>query len=255
MKFIGIIPARFESSRFPGKPLHMISGKSMIQRVYEQCNLAGTLDDLIVATDDERIVQHVKSFGGNVVLTSATHKCGTERCNEAISILNTNGIYCNEDVVINIQGDEPLINPIQISLVSSSFKKKGVEIATLARKISNTIDIFNPNTIKVVFNNYNEALYFSRSPIPYKRGVIENEWILSENYYKHIGIYAYKIGVLKKITMFPPSKLELSESLEQLRWLENGIIINVAITDHDSHSVDIPEDVTTIEKLIAKDSK
>lgn len=255
MKFIGIIPARLESSRFPGKPLHLICGKSMIQRVYEQCKLAGILDDVVVATDDERIVQHVKSFGGNVVLTSASHKCGTERCNEAIGILNTNRIYCNEDVVINIQGDEPLINPLQITLVSSCFKKQGVEIATLAKKISNSADVLNPNTIKVVFNNFNEAIYFSRSPIPYQRGVKENEWINSGNYYKHIGIYAYKIGMLKKVIMFPPSMLEMSESLEQLRWLENGITINIAVTDHDSHSVDVPDDIATIENMIAKGSK
>ena len=255
MKFIGIIPARYESSRFPGKPLHLICGKSMIQRVYEQCKLAGVLDEIVIATDDERIVQHVKGFGGNVVLTSASHKCGTERCNEAISILNNDGIYDNEDVVINIQGDEPLINPEQISLVSSCFNKKGVALATLAKKISNSTDIFNPNTIKVVFNNFNEAVYFSRSPIPYQRGIIEKEWINSGNYYKHIGIYAYKVGMLKKITKFAQTKLELSESLEQLRWLENGLIINVAITEHDSHSVDVPEDVATIEEMIAKSFK
>ena len=144
---------------------------------------------------------------------------------------------------------------MQIQLVSSCFKKRGVEIATLAKKISNSADIFNPNTIKVVFNNSNEAIYFSRSPIPYQRGINENEWIYSENYYKHIGIYAYKIGILKKITMFPPSRLELSESLEQLRWLENGLFISIAITEHDSHSVDVPEDVATIENMIAKGSK
>lgn len=254
MKFIGIIPARYESSRFPGKPLQMICGKTMIQRVYEQCKKAEVFIDVVVATDDARIAEHVADFGGKAIMTSQNHKCGTERCNEAIKILNNNGIYSDTDVVINIQGDEPLINPSQLELVADCFKKTGVSIATLMKRISIADDIINPNCIKVVCNKFSEALYFSRSPIPLLRGVEKEKWISKGIFYKHIGIYAYKIGILNKITKLEPTLLELSESLEQLRWLENGINIRVALTEFDSHSVDAPEDVLVIERMINKNS-
>lgn len=254
MKFIGIIPARFDSSRFPGKPMQMICGKTMIQRVYEQCKKAKVFSDLVVATDDARIADHVSGFGGKAIMTSDKHKCGTERCNEAIKQLNISGIYNDGDVVVNIQGDEPLIKPLQLELITTCFKSPDVSIATLVKKITAAEDIFNQNCIKVVCNKFSEALYFSRSPIPLLRGIEKEAWISKGIFFKHIGIYAYKIGMLNKITKLEPSILELSESLEQLRWLENGINIKVAVTDYDSHSVDVPDDVLVIERMIKKNS-
>lgn len=255
MKFIGIIPARYDSSRFPGKPLQMISGKSMIQRVFEQCRASEKLSEVIVATDDKRIADHMQQFGGKYVLTSANHKCGTERCNEAIKILNNkDGFFSDNDVVINIQGDEPIISPLQIDLVAGCFNKPDTSIATLVKKINCQQEIFSPNIIKVVFNKFNEAIYFSRSPIPFLRNTQNDQWLYDGTFYKHIGIYAYKISSLNMITKLDPTPLELSESLEQLRWIENGIIINIAVTQLDSHSVDVPDDVKVIEEIIRKNN-
>ncbi len=238
MKIIGIIPARFASTRFPGKPLVDINGKSMIQRVYEQSKKAKSLNDVIVATDDSRIEQHIKSFGGNVIMTSEHHQSGTDRCFEAIQKYDSTA-----DIVINIQGDEPFIRPEQIDLVASCFNSANVEIATLVKKISTNEELYNPNTPKVVLNSNKEAIYFSRQTIPFIRGENEMEWLNNHTFYKHIGIYAYRTGILGKLTTLKQSSLELAEALEQLRWVENGYKIKVEITDFESIAIDVPEDL------------
>jgi len=239
MKFLGIIPARYASTRFPGKPLADIAGKPMIQRVYEQ--VVGLLDDIVVATDDDRIFQAVQDFGGKVVMTSSNHRSGTDRCYEALT--KTGG---NFDVVINIQGDEPFIKPSQIELLKACFTDKKTQIATLVKPFPTDVDfevLFNPNTPKVILNANREAIYFSRSVIPYIRGKQHTEWLNSFVFYKHIGIYAYKSDVLGEITALPQSALELAESLEQLRWIENGYTIKVGITDEETIGIDTPEDL------------
>lgn len=240
MNFFGIIPARFASSRFPGKPLVEIDGISMIRRVYEQAEKAGCLSKVIVATDDERILHHITSFGGNVIMTSLKHQTGTDRCFEAAQAL---GITGKQDVIINIQGDEPFIHPLQIEKIASCFHSANTEIATLIKKITDYEDLFNPNKPKVIINNLKEAIYFSRSPLPYLREIENSEWLQHHEYYKHIGIYAYRMGILEKITRLSPSSLELAESLEQLRWIENGFKIKTETTDFDSLSIDTPDDL------------
>jgi len=254
MKYIGIIPARYMSSRFPGKALFIIEGKTMIQRVYEQAKLSSVLSELYVATDDVSIQNHVKKFGGNVVMTSIDHSCGTERCMEAFNIINNEGKYSDDDIIINIQGDEPCINPKQIDIIASCFKNNEVKIATLVKKIDTTDDLLSPTVMKVICDKNKKAMYFSRSPIPYFRGLEQTQWIQKHNYYQHIGIYAYKVGVLSEICKLPPSSLEKIESLEQLRWLENGYPIHIEFTEYASHSVDVPSDVEKIIKLL-KESK
>ena len=247
MKFIGIIPARYASSRFPGKPLAQIQGKTMIQRVYEQ--VQDTVDAVCVATDDERILQEVKRFGGQAVMTSDQHRSGTDRCYEALT--KVKGDF---DVVINIQGDEPFIHPSQIELLKSVFTDNTVQIATLVKAFDAAGDfettLFNPNTPKVVISKDMTALYFSRSIIPYMRGKEYTEWLKHHTYYKHIGLYAYKTAVLKEIVQLPQSELERTESLEQLRWLENGYKIKVAITDQDTVGIDTPEDLEKANKML-----
>lgn len=243
MNFIGIIPARYSSSRFPGKPLVMINGKSMIQRVYEQAEKADVLSDIIVATDDERINNHVKNFNGKVMMTSPNHQSGTERCNEVIEYLKKSSPGKKLDIVINIQGDEPLIDPVQIKKVASCFTNKNIQIATLLKKISSNEELFNFNIVKSVFDKNNQAIYFSRQPIPFLSGKKNSEWLNFCNYYKHIGVYAYRTDILKEITNLKPSPMEIAESLEQLRWIENGYKINIALTDIESYAVDSPEDL------------
>lgn len=243
MKFIGIIPARYASTRFPGKPLANINGKTMIQRVYEQAKIV--LNDVYVATDDERIVNEIKKFGGNFVMTSENHQSGTDRIAEAIEKIKaeTGKTF---DVVINIQGDEPFIQPEQIKEIQSCFNNIDTDIATLVKKIEKSEEVFDINKPKVVFKNNMQAIYFSRSPIPFLRNEEKEKWHLQQDYYKHIGMYAYKVGVLKKLTQLPQSKLELAESLEQLRWIENNYKISVAITEFESFGVDTPEDLQKI---------
>jgi 3-deoxy-manno-octulosonate cytidylyltransferase (CMP-KDO synthetase) len=250
MKFIGIIPARYASSRFPGKALFVIDGKSMIQRVYEQAKRSSTLSGLYVATDDISIENHVKKFGGNVVMTSTEHACGTDRCHEALKIISKEHNFSAGDVVINIQGDEPCINPEQIDLVASCFKKDEVKIATLIKEMDTPEDLLNPSVIKVVCDKNHKAIFFSRSPIPYFRGLEQKQWVRKHKYFQHIGIYAYKVSVLEEIHRLKPSSLEIAESLEQLRWLENGYSIHVNITGHKSYSVDTPDDVNKILQLL-----
>jgi len=246
MKFIGIIPARFASTRFPGKPLADINGKPMIQRVYEQ--VSKSLDSVVVATDDYRIEEVVKSFGGKVVMTSANHQSGTDRIAEAIEIVEKETAV-EFDVIINIQGDEPFIQPEQVDALKQCFDKKETQIATLIKPIEVKEDIFDINKVKVVVSDDLRAMYFSRSPIPYLRGVDENEWIDKKCHFKHIGMYAYTRSSLNEITKLPQSKLELFESLEQLRWLENNYIIQTEITHHESIGIDTPEDLERVKRM------
>lgn len=248
MKILGIIPARFASTRFPGKPLIDIAGKSMIQRVYEQCLNSSSLDKLIVATDDLRIVEHVKNFGGDVVLTSEHHPSGTDRCNEVARL------FPQYDVYINIQGDEPMIDPFQIDLLSACFSNSSTELATLIKKIATKDELFNHNTPKVIFNKDMEAIYFSRSTIPFLRNSDPESWLSDYNYYKHIGIYGYRSSVLSQITALEISALERAESLEQLRWIENGYKIKLAITDKESQAIDTPEDLKKLLAQLAPDN-
>ena len=240
MKFIGIIPARYASTRFPGKPLADMDGKPMIQRVYEQVIQA--VDEVCVATDDERIEAAVKAFGGKVVMTSDKHRSGTDRCFEAYQKIGK-----GFDVVINIQGDEPFIHPEQIATIKSCFTDEQVQIATLVKPFFFFFyfesTLFNTNSPKVVVNKKMEAMYFSRSIIPYIRGKQYTEWLPSHTFYKHIGMYAYRADVLAEITALPQSTLELAESLEQLRWLENGYKIKVGITRQETIGIDTPEDL------------
>lgn len=237
MNILGIIPARFASTRFPGKPLTMISGKTMIQRVYEQAAKAQRLYALAVATDDERIFNHVISFGGKAVLTGSHHQSGTDRCAEAMQS------YSGTDAIINIQGDEPMLDPGQIDQLALCFEDATTEVATLVKRISNPEDLTNANIVKVVRNLHDEAIYFSRSPIPFLRGITQNEWLDTQEYFKHIGLYGYRIDILERISGLTPSFLELSESLEQLRWLENGIRIKLAETLIETQAIDSPEDL------------
>lgn len=240
ISFIGIIPARYGSSRFPGKPLADIKGKSMIQRVYER---AGTcIETVIVATDDKRIEAHVKGFGGKVTMTSPDHQSGTDRCAEALKIFEKDTSE-SFDIVINIQGDEPFIHKTQIELIRSCFEDNETQIATLIKKIQNDEVIRDPNRPKVVIDFRGFALYFSRSPIPCLRGDNESDWNSKHTFYQHIGMYAYRKNVLEEITNLPVSSLEAAESLEQLRWLENGFRIKTAITQDESFGIDTPEDL------------
>lgn len=241
MKILGIIPARYASSRFPGKALVKINGKPMIQRVYEQSVRATSLSDLIVATDDKRIEKEVLDFGGKVKLTSTIHKSGTERCREVIDKLQADGNIF--DIIINIQGDEPYINPKQIDQVASCFKSTDVQIATLIKKITTPEDLFNPNVNKVIINKNHQAIYFSRQAIPFIQNSDKQEWVRKHDFYKHIGIYAYRTNILKEITKLNITPLEKAESLEQLRWLENGYKITVSETDIESYAVDMPDDL------------
>lgn len=242
MKILGIIPARFASTRFPGKPLTDIAGKSMIQRVYEQCRKSSSLHKVIVATDDARILDHVTSFGGEAVMTSAGHQSGTDRCNEAAYH------FPEYEICINIQGDEPMIDPLQIDLLCSCFIDVNTRLATLIKRITSTDELFNPNTPKVIFNRNMEAIYFSRNTIPFLRSSAEGDWLKDHTYYKHIGIYGYQTSALKEITQLEMSVLEKAESLEQLRWIENGYKVKIAITDKESQAIDTPED---LEKVLA----
>ncbi len=240
MQTIGIIPARYASTRFPGKPLVDIGGKPMIQRVYEQARQVFPV--VYVATDDERIVQAVEAFEGNVIMTSAAHASGTDRCAEAVAKIQLDrGVKF--DVVVNVQGDEPFVAPGQLQQLVACFYDDDTQIATLVKPFAEGEDIFNPNTPKVVLNNDSEALYFSRSAIPFVRNVPQGEWTGKHPFYKHIGLYAYRTPVLLQLARLQPSMLEQAESLEQLRWLENGFRIKVALTDYATHAIDAPEDL------------
>lgn len=248
MNFIGIIPARYASSRFPGKPLALLGGKPMIQHVYER--VAAELTDVWVATDDNRIAEAVKAFGGNVVMTSDQHRSGTDRCLEAYR-----NIGSSADVVINIQGDEPFINPLQLRQIKSCFDDTDTQIATLIRPYdpNGSIEgLENPNSPKVTVDVNGFALMFSRSVIPYLRGAEKSKWPAMHQYFIHIGMYAYRADVLAEITALPQSSLEQAESLEQLRWLENGFRIKTGISECPTIGIDTPDDLKAAEKLLNK---
>ena len=238
--FTGIIPARFASSRFPGKPLAMIGNKPVIQHVYERATDA--LASVFVATDDKRIADAVIGFGGEVIMTSSEHRSGTDRCAEAAKIIEEKRGK-KPGIIINIQGDEPFIKPGQIKLLTSCFKDPNVEIATLVRKVESGEDLYNPNHPKVVLSIQGDAIYFSRAVIPYYRDAEKSTWQQNHTYFKHIGIYGYKTETLIRITTLGQSALELAESLEQNRWLENGIRIRTAVTPWESIGIDTPEDL------------
>lgn len=244
---LGVIPARYASTRFPGKPLADIQGKSMIQRVYEQSAKSASLDRVIVATDDQRILDHVLAFGGEATMTSDTHPSGTDRSREVLSKIEE-----QVDYVINIQGDEPFIEPKQIDTLAAVLDGN-TELATLIIPVSDHESLFDKGEVKVVLNDQQEALFFSRNVIPALKDVPEAEWHLRHPYYRHVGMYAYRADVLEKIAELPVSSLEKAESLEQLRWLEKGYKIKCAVTDVESYCVDTPEDLQkAIESLNAQ---
>ena len=246
IKFAAIIPARYASTRFPGKPLVQIAGKSMIQRVYEQ--VCKVLEMVYVATDDQRIYDEVIRFGGKVIMTAETHQSGTDRCYEAFTKMNQ-----DVDVILNIQGDEPFIQPQQIQTLKDCFTDDEVQIATLVRHVcaNDGLEYLqSPNHPKVIVNKHNEAVYFSRAVIPFLRNFPSDEYLQHHDYYTHVGIYAYRTNILKELVALPTSILEKAESLEQLRWIENGYRIRVGYTSEKSVGIDTPDDLKEIEKNI-----
>ena len=246
LKFIVVIPARYASTRFPAKPLALLGGKPVIQRVYEQ--VSGVVENVVVATDDERIFSAVEAFGGRVVMTSTNHKSGTDRCWEAYQKQGE-----EYDVVINVQGDEPFIAHSQLRAIMACFEDETTDIATLVKPFAKEDGIEaleNPNSPKVVLDKQSRAIYFSRSVIPYLRGVEREQWLEKHTYYKHIGMYAFRTEVLKQVTSLEQSPLELAESLEQLRWLENGYKIGVGISDVETVGIDTPEDLQKAEDFL-----
>ena len=243
MKVVGIIPARYASTRFPGKPLAVIKGKTMIRRVCEQA-WKSKLDAVVVATDDVRIADEVMGFGGQYVMTDPNHRSGTDRCREALDLLGN-----QYDAVVNIQGDEPFIDPQQINLLVDLISREDTQLASLAKRIEDEDDLFSPNAVKVVMDKEGKALYFSRNPIPFIRNVERTEWLKKGVFYQHIGIYAYKAETLRQVASLQPTALEMAESLEQLRWLENGLSIRMAVTESVNVSIDTPEDLVKAEQF------
>ena len=247
MKFTAIIPARYASTRFPGKPLAMLGGKTVIERVYQQ--VSSVFDEVCVATDDDRILQAVEAFGGKAVMTSPNHRSGTDRLQEAVEKTGTTA-----DVVVNVQGDEPFIHPSQLRSLCHCFDNPATQIATLGKRFSDMEAVDSPNSPKIVVDNQGFALYFSRSVIPFVRGVDHGEWLGHYPFLKHIGLYAYRREVLREVTLLPPSSLEVAESLEQLRWLQNGYRIRVAETDIETVGIDTPEDLARAERYLMEQS-
>jgi 3-deoxy-manno-octulosonate cytidylyltransferase (CMP-KDO synthetase) len=237
MKVVGIIPSRYASTRFPGKPLAMIKGKTMIQRVCEQA-WKSKLDAVVVATDDMRIADEVLSFGGQYVLTDPRHRSGTDRCCEALDMLET-----QFDAVVNIQGDEPFIDPKEINLLVDMISRDDTQLASLVKKLDDEKDLFGSTKVKVVLDKDGNAMYFSRSPIPFMRNVDRAKWLQKGTFYQHIGVYAYKADTLRQIARMQPTALEMVESLEQLRWLENGLSIRMAIVETDNIAIDTTADL------------
>lgn len=241
MKVLGVIPARYGSTRFPGKPLAMIGGKTMIRRTCSQV-LKASLDAVVVATDDPRILEEVEGFGQRALMTRADHPSGTDRCREALDLMGD-----GFDAVVNIQGDEPFIDPARIDQVADLIRRDDTVIATLAEPVTDPAALDNPNVVKVVFGQDGNALYFSRHPLPYVRGTERSRWLDTTAYYRHVGLYAYKAATLRAVTALPPGRLERAESLEQLRWLENGFPIRVAVTAPGrSIAIDTPQDLLSI---------
>jgi len=245
MKVLGVIPARYGSTRFPGKPLAMIGDKTMIHRTYLQA-VKSSLDAVVVATDDVRIFDEVRRFGGEVVMTRTDHRSGTDRCREALE--KVTGDF---QAVVNIQGDEPFIDPALIDQLVALIKRDDTELATLVKPIKEVESLQNPNVVKVVFDASGYALYFSRHPIPFVRGAVVSDWLQKTSYYHHLGIYAYKAETLRRIASLPQGRLEVAESLEQLRWLENGLRIRVAVTEpSNSIAIDTPQDLANLPKAL-----
>lgn len=250
MNILAIIPARYASSRFPGKPLALVNGKPMIQRVYEQASKA--FENVCVATDDQRIYDAVVNFGGKVVMTSQNHSSGTDRCFEALNN------YTKEsgktfDIVVNVQGDEPYIQPEQLKLLGECFSDESVELATLVKRVRDKEEFLNPNAPKVIVDNNWFALYFSRGPIPFARDMeITDSFVEQTRLYRHIGLYGYRSATLAKICTMEQGFLEKTEKLEQLRWLENGLKIKVAETESETYAVDTPEDLEFINSKFCK---
>jgi 3-deoxy-manno-octulosonate cytidylyltransferase (CMP-KDO synthetase) len=239
-----VIPARYASTRFPGKPLAMIGDKTMIQRVYEQAQSSTLADQVVVATDDTRIYDHVVAFGGKVVITADHHLSGTDRCAEVASL------FPAAEWVVNVQGDEPFIQPEQIDLLFRTLTASKSGIATLAKKITREQQLFDANCVKVVCSQQGEALYFSRHPIPFVRGLEQAEWLTKSLHYKHIGLYGFRKEILLELAALPPALLELAESLEQLRWLDHGYRIAVGITELETVGIDTPEDLLAINNML-----
>lgn len=246
IRFLGIIPARYASTRFPGKPLALVNGKPMIERVYQQALQA--FDTVYVATDDDRISDAVRNFGGKVVMTSPDHPSGTDRICEALEKIEALE-KTKYDVVFNVQGDEPYIQAEALNQLKLCFNESSTHIATLAKPIRALEDILNPNHVKLVKDISGKALYFSRSPIPYLRNIPQDKWPENYNFLKHLGIYAYRSEILRRITQLKPSSLEVAESLEQNRWLENGFTIRVETTEYESISIDTPEDLERVNEM------
>ncbi len=247
-KILGVIPVRYASSRFPGKPLTDINGKSMIHRVYRQAKKASLLTNVVIATDDERIFSHVTAFGGHVVMTSQRHTTGTERCAEVARMK----AYSSHDVIINIQGDEPLIDPDQINLLASLFINQRPDIATLVQPMNSLQDLLNPNVVKVTVSRNRQALYFSRSPIPFVRNAPQQEWNNQHTFFQHIGIYGYTKETLLTVSRLESTPNEKAESLEQLRWLDHGYRILTDVSTHLTCSVDTPEDIKKVLEILKR---
>ena len=255
MKTLAIIPARYASTRFPGKPLALLCGKPVIQWVWERVRAIGAVTDAVVATDDERIMQAVEAFGGRAMMTSDRHRSGTDRCGEVLQMLEDEGKHY--DVVVNVQGDEPFVDARQIetllaafSPVSGSTFNPETEIGSLMCPIRSLEELLSPNNVKVVCDKRGDALYFSRQPIPYMRGVEQGQWLERGEYFKHVGIYAFRTEVLKLVVTLAPAALEVSESLEQLRWLASGYRIRMCVTDHTNIGIDTPEDLVEAERKL-----
>jgi 3-deoxy-manno-octulosonate cytidylyltransferase (CMP-KDO synthetase) len=248
LKILGIIPARYASSRLPAKLLLEVEGKSILQMVYERCLQASSLSEVVIATDSPLVQEHVKGFGGNVVMTSEKHPSGTDRCAEALKVM---GGTINYDFVINVQGDEPLMDPQNINLLSSSFKITS-EISSVCIKIKDTDTLLNPNAVKVVMNENKEAMYFSRSPIPHLREVPTEEWVVQAEYYKHVGMYGFRADILEKIVKLPIGRLESQERLEQLRWLANGYKVRMVEVFSDGIGIDTAEDFQRLKQFLKK---
>lgn len=245
MDILAIIPARYASTRFPGKPLAIIDGKPMIQWVWDGVSRIQCVTQAVVATDDERIAQAVKAFGGKVMMTGTHHRSGTDRCGEVCQRLIEQGFLKvgSDTVVVNVQGDEPKVDQTQIEALAQCFIQPDVQIATLKKEIDNTDDLFSPNVVKVVDDARGNAIYFSRNPLPFVRDKERNEWLSHRKFFKHVGIYAFRLDVLQQVVRLPQSGLELCESLEQLRWLENGYRIAVRETHAENIGIDTPEDL------------
>lgn len=260
---LGIIPARYASTRFPGKPLIDIQGKSMIQRVVEATQRATKLDRVVVATDDDRIADHVRAFGGEVVMTREDHPSGTDRCWEAVQVVSRQSIVdsqqasiddwrlSTDDYVLNIQGDEPFLDPAQIDELAGVLDGE-VELATQMIRVHSADLLHDPGEAKIVLNDRREAMYFSRQAIPFFKNIPPDQWHLHHDYYRHVGMYAYRVDALERLCQLPPSPLERAESLEQLRWLQAGYRIKLVETEHDSHCIDSPEDVEKVLRLLGR---